>query len=320
MTVRQLPVARAWASETWARPWSRSSSRASTSVPMTWKAKSLSIRVRTPSPAGLEQLAQPNILSSTCSAARANRSRWNARSTIVATHQPVIGSLRSSNRPLATGRQSAIASGAPIADAKARAKIGAARSTDAVVGGPAGSPRSRAIDVEGDAGHAARVDELEVREVDRHVERDAVIADATLDAQAQCPDLAGRGPVRVAPAAGMAVAPPGDDVVGGAGRDERRLERTHERAHQQAALVQPDDRIGHELTGAVVRDLPAALGPLDRDAASGEFIVAREDVGRVGVAAQGQDGRMLQEQELVPDRAGHALVDEPLLEGVRGSS
>ena len=115
----------------------------------------------------------------------------------------------------------------------------------------------------------------------------------------------------------MAVPPPGDDAAGRARRDERRLEGTHERAHQQAALVQPDDRIGHELAGAVVGDLPAALGSDDRDAASGEFLVTREDVGRVGLPAQGQDGWMLQEQELVPDRAGHAFVDEPLLHRVR---
>ena len=51
-TVRHEPVARACASETWARPWSPASSRASSSVPTTWKAKSLSIRVRTPSPSG----------------------------------------------------------------------------------------------------------------------------------------------------------------------------------------------------------------------------------------------------------------------------
>ncbi len=81
--------------------------------------------------------------------------------------------------------------------------------------------------------------------------------------------------------------------------------------------MQPDDRIRHELAGAVVGDLPATLGSDDRDAASGQFLVTREDVGRVGVAAQGQDGWMLQEQELVPDRACHAFVDEPLLQRVR---
>ena len=80
----------------------RSSSRASSSVPTTWNAKSLSIRTRMPSPSGVVQLAQPKRWSSTGSAARAKRSRWNARSTTVATHQPVIGSLRSSNSPAAT--------------------------------------------------------------------------------------------------------------------------------------------------------------------------------------------------------------------------
>ena len=186
--VRQLPVARAWASATWARP--RSSSRASSSVPTTWNAKSLSIRTRTPSPSGVEQLAQPNRRSSTGSAARANRSRWKARSTTVATHQPVIGSLRSSNRPAATPRQAPAQRGA---DARRRTpwrRCAPARSTDAVVGAAPASPELARDRGRGDAGHAARVDQVEVGEVDGHVEGDAVVADAALDAQAERADLA----------------------------------------------------------------------------------------------------------------------------------
>ena len=102
--------------------------------------------------------------SSIGSAARANRSRWKARSTTVATHQPVIGSLRSSNRPAAIAQPAS--SGAPIASAKARAKISPTRSTDAVVGACVVSPRSAAIDVGRHAGHPARVDQVEIGEVD----------------------------------------------------------------------------------------------------------------------------------------------------------
>ena len=42
----------------------------------------------------------------------------------------------------------------------------------------------------GDARHAARVDQVEVGQVDGHVERDAVIADAAFDAEAERTDLA----------------------------------------------------------------------------------------------------------------------------------
>ena len=143
-----------------------------------------------------------------------------------------------------------------------------------------------------------------------------MIADASLDAQAERTDLARRRTVRVAPAARVAVPPRRDDAVGGAGRDERRLEGTHERADQEAPLVKPDDGIRHELAGPVVGDLAATLGSNDRDAASGELLVAREDVGRVRLPAEGQDGGMLQQQELVADRACRALIDEPLLQRV----
>ena len=103
--------------------------------------------------------------SSMGSAGRANRLRSKSRSTIVATHQPVIGSLRSSNRPALIGRprldQSTSAgvaapasagvahtTGAPIAAPKASAKSEPARSTWAVVGGSALRPSSSAIEVE----------------------------------------------------------------------------------------------------------------------------------------------------------------------------
>ena len=75
--------------------------RASSSVPATVNAKSRSVRRRIPSPAGIRQLKQ-SPRSSICPAGSANRSRRNVRSTIVATHQPVIASLRSSNRPWLT--------------------------------------------------------------------------------------------------------------------------------------------------------------------------------------------------------------------------
>ena len=121
-------------------------------------------------------------------------------------------------------------SGAPSSAARAVAKTVAACSTGLVGGGVAvvvvhAPPRSRRDRRGGHAGHPARVDQLEVGEVDGHVERDPVVAHAALDAQAERPDLARIVAVRVAPAAGVAVAPGGRDAVRGTGRDERRLER-----------------------------------------------------------------------------------------------
>ena len=98
-TVRHAPAARASAIVTWATPPSRD--LASSSVPATVNAKSLRVRRRIPSPAGSRQLKQ-SPRSSTGADGRANRSRAKVRSTTVATHQPVIASLRSSNRPWLT--------------------------------------------------------------------------------------------------------------------------------------------------------------------------------------------------------------------------
>ena len=84
--------------------------------------------------------------------------------------------------------------------------------------GDAGSGRGRLIGwpacLAGDGGdlglgHPARVDQAEVVEIRRHVERDAVVADAAFDAQAERADLARRLIVRVAPDTGEPVASAG---------------------------------------------------------------------------------------------------------------
>ena len=113
----------------------------------------------------------------------------------VATHQPVIGSLRSSNRP---APRSGSIDGQRRIDRRGGDGAGERRRSPARFdrrgrsGGASSSPRSPAIEVETTPGHPARVDELEVGEVDRHVERDPVVADAALDAQAERADLARR--------------------------------------------------------------------------------------------------------------------------------
>ena len=157
-------------------------------------------------------------------------------------------------------------SGAPRLAASAVANTTAARSTDAVVGWASavaalGGDRGR-----GDAGHPARVDEVEVGEIDGDVERDPVVAHAALDAEPEGADLARVRAVGVAPAAGVAVAPAGGDAERGAGRHEGRLERADERPDHQAARSERDDRVGDQLARAVVGDLAAALDADDLDA------------------------------------------------------
>ena len=128
--------------------------------------------------------------------------------------------------------------------------------------------------------------------------------------------MRGAGPSGIAPAAGMAVAPTGGDAERRAGVDQRRLERADERPQEQPPLVQAHDRIGDQLARPVVGDLAATLDALDLDAARASSLGRREDVRRVGVPPERQDGGMLEQQQLVADPTGRALVDEPLLEGL----
>src|SRR4029077_11212646 len=166
----------------WATLTSRS--RACSSVPTTWNAKSLSVRSRTPSPGGSRQFWQ-SPPSSTWSAERAKRSRWKARSTTVATHQPVIASLRSSKSPAVTSADRG--EGAGRVDDGARRLSGARRPETGQVdvdlpgerdgehrrslgngrsprtrAGPTGLARDRGRD---DAGHPAGIDQLEIGEI-----------------------------------------------------------------------------------------------------------------------------------------------------------
>jgi hypothetical protein len=180
-------------------------------------------------------------------------------------------------------------------------------STDAVVGGARASPRSAAIEG-ADTRQSARVDQLEAGKVHRHVEGDAVVGDAAFHAQAQRADLARRGAARIAPAAGVPLAPVGADTVRQTRRDERRLERTDQRPDRQAPACEGDDRIGHQLPRAVVGDLAAPLDADHLDVAPGKVVGRRQDVRRIRVPAERQDGRVLEEEQLVPDPARYAVA------------
>jgi len=75
-----------------------------------------------------------------------------------------------------------------------------------------------------------------------------------------------------------------------------------------------DDRVRHQLAGAVVSDLAAALDAEHLDAAFLEEGGRREDVRIVGLAAKGEDRRVLEEQELVADAPLGTGSGQPLLE------
>ena len=94
----------------------------------------------------------------------------------------------------------------------------------------------------------------------------------------------------------------------GAGRDHRLLEAAYE-VDDQHVLGQPDDRVGHDLAGAVEGDLAAAVDVDDRRAAA----VDRSLV-RLGALAGGVGRRVLEQQHRVGPLAGHDLGVHPALE------
>jgi hypothetical protein len=108
------------------------------------------------------------------------------------------------------------------------------------------------------------------------------------------------------------------DTASGTGRDHRRFERPDEWPDEEAPSRQAEDRIGDELAGAVIRDLTATLDPQDLNAASRQFIGRRQNVALIGLAAQRQDGGMLEEEQavasgLVGSGGGQLLLERPRL-------
>ena len=165
-----------------------------------------------------------------------------------------------------------------------------------------------------DTGHAAGIDQVEVRELDRHVQGDPVVAHAALDAQPERADLARGGSVGVHPAARMSVATAGLDAERPARVDHRALERAHQRPYEQAPTAQADDRVGHQLARAVVGHLAAPFDADDVDPARCERLGRGEDMRRIRGAAEREHGRVLEQQQLVADPVVGARSGQPLLQ------
>ena len=137
--------------------------------------------------------------------------------------------------------------------------------------GPAQQPRQRGHAPVGDA---ARHDQVELREVGVHVEREAVARDPARDADADGRELVRRRPRRrSAPARAL-----GRDAEVGRRPDQHLFEVAHVAVHVAAIRPQIDDRIADELAGTVVGDVAAAARLEQLDAARRERLRRGEDV------------------------------------------
>ena len=111
----------------------------------------------------------------------------------------------------------------------------------------------------------------------------------------------------------------GGHAIVGADTNHHLFEIAHVPVHVAPIRPQIEDRVADDLTRTVIRHVAAAAGLVNRDAEIGELLVGRNDVGARDLAAhaEGDDGRMLQEQEQVGNAVGSTLLDERSLQRER---
>jgi len=167
---------------------------------------------------------------------------------------------------------------------------------------------------DGSAGQATGDDEVEVAEVGDDVEGDAVEGDAAADAHPEGADLAELAVVFDPDANGGRVFL-GGDVEVGQGSDNGFFEAVDVRADGEAVVDKADDGVGDDLAGAMKSDVATAVRLDDFDVEPGELFGGGNEVPLdVGPAAEGDDGGMLDEEEVFLLPGGDGGVDL-LLEG-----
>ena len=125
------------------------------------------------------------------------------------------------------------------------------------------------------------------------------------------------GAAGVGPDAGAFTDALGGDAEVFAGEDESFFHEAHEvdgaevgAAFAGKVAAEVENGIADELAGAVVGDVAAAVDLVDFDAFGCESLVGEEDVGAGRVAAEGEDGRVLEEDQGVADFIRFAGSDD----------
>lgn len=169
-------------------------------------------------------------------------------------------------------------------------------------------------------GDAAGDDPAKIAQIGGDVECEAVRSDAGSDVNADGGNLfLCRGTAGVGPDAGSLADALGGDAEVFAGENECLFDEANEvdgaevwAAFAGKIAAEVEDRVTDELTGAVVGDVATTVDFVNLDASASEELVGGEDVGTGGVAAEGENGRMLHEQEGVAEGAGFAGRDDLL--------
>ncbi len=127
--------------------------------------------------------------------------------------------------------------------------------------------------------------------------------------------------LRRTPDAGEAADASGGDAVDATDADEGFFHQADEINWTEAAprhgglagvaeAAEIEDGVADELAGAVIGDVAATVDLVEGYAAAGKELVGGEDVGAAGVTAEGENGRMLEQEQDVFDAALEAEVNE----------
>src|SRR4029077_12586527 len=73
-------------------------------------------------------------------------------------------------------------------------------------------------------------------------------------------------------------------------------------------------RVPHQLSWPMKRNVPAAIALKHLDAASRELLSRSEHIGSLGIASEGDDGRMFEQKQDVADLSSLAELDQLLLQ------
>src|ERR1017187_378593 len=158
-------------------------------------------------------------------------------------------------------------------------------------------------------GEPAGDDVLKIAQIRIHVQREAVGSHPAAEMHADGGDFA------VAyPDPGELGDAPGLNAKLGQGVDERLLDGTHVGAHVASPIPKVQNRIAHQLPRPVIRHVAAAIGGKKGNPRATHDLVRSQQVLQVAVAAQRDDVRVFQQQQVVAHRAQLALGGKLLLQ------
>jgi len=167
-------------------------------------------------------------------------------------------------------------------------------------------------------GDTAGNDEVEVAQIGGNIVGEAVRSDPAADVDTDSSELFfGNSARRLDPDAGFAWDAMGGDAEIGGSADHRFFESADVPVNVATDAIEIEDGVADGLAGAMISDIATAVGLAKFDALLAEDVFGSEEIFLAGVAAKGDDMRVLAEEKDVGDGSGFARGDKALLESER---